>query len=174
MRSAGRLAPLSLLFLMAACPRSGHIRPEPIPAPVSILTALVVHVRETTDHVQPLAVGPFHDVRPLRLELRVSQEFEAAYQSLRAQLSRTPDPIPAEAIAGVPVRHDGTFDAFDATVRTLVRFSPIGFDQDSSRAVVLVQQDCGVGCGSLAVATLRRSGGRWAVTAYHRISEHQP
>ena len=114
----------------------------------------------------PLAVGPIYiNYQPSIFRAHFGGEFVAAAANLD-QKRGIQGPIDPDTIAGAPVRKEATRDSFDVTTMLLVRFTPIGFDADSTHAVVFVTLDCGPQCGGAAAAALRRRHDGWTVEQY--------
>jgi len=50
-----------------------------------------------------------------------------------------------------------------SSAAAMLRFSPVGFSRDGSRALVVVRMRCGIRCGHLLGASLTKSAGRWTI-----------
>jgi hypothetical protein len=73
-------------------------------------------------------------------------------------------PFDADSIdaLGADVDRWRAFQQRSSTVAVL-RFSPVGFSRDGSRALVLVRMRCGIRCGHLLGASLTKGAGRWTI-----------
>ncbi len=164
----------ALLAVSLAASGCIHLAP-PAPSPgeaadVTVLETLVRRFRTHPPHRgYPLAVAPVTiSFDPERHPVGLRPEFAAAADDLTATGGRL-DPIRPPLLAGVPVRREGVYDPYDMQLYLLLRFSPVGFSADSTRAAVVVVFDCGPGCGSQAALGLRRAANRgW------RIAELRP
>jgi hypothetical protein len=158
------LIPVSLAA--SACIHGAPPAPQPgDPADVTVMTAVVQVFRTHPPHRGfPLAVAPVTlSYRPDRYALDLRPEFAAAAADLETKRERL-DSIGPPYLAGVAVRRVGVYDPYDTQPYLLLRFSPVGFSDDSVRAAVVVVFDCGPGCGSQAALGLRRSSNRgWRI-----------
>lgn len=172
-----RRAPLRAFLLptalLAACIGPGATAPEPgQTADVTVMTAVVQRVRARPPHRGfPLAVAPVTvSYEPERYPFALRREFAAAIADLGAKHGLL-EPIRPPYLAGIPVRREGVYDPYDLDPYLLVRFSPVGFSADSSRAALLVVYDCGPGCGSYAGIGLRRApNGGWRVAEVRPVN----
>jgi hypothetical protein len=169
------LLPASLAA--SACIHGAPRAPEPgVPADVTVMTAVVQRFRAHPPHRGfPLAVAPVTvSWQPDRYPLALRPEFAAAAADLETKRGRL-DPIRPPYLAGVAVRREGVYDPYDLEQYLLLRFSPVGFSPDSTRAAVVVVFDCGPGCGSLAGIGLRRSPNRgWRIAEVRRAAQPPP
>ncbi len=173
-----RRAPLRAFLLptalLAACIGPGATAPEPgQSADVAVMTAVVERVRARPPHRGfPLAVAPVTvSYEPERYPFALRREFAAALTDLGAKHGLL-EPIRPPYLSGIPVRREGVYDPYDLDQYLLVRFSPVGFSADSSRAALLVVYDCGPGCGSRAGIGLRRAAnGGWRIGEVRPIPE---
>jgi len=165
--------PFALLSLLGLAACALHRVPAPPPgqpADVAAMTSVVERTRSHPPHRGfSLAVAPVtlnYEADIYRLDLR--PEFSAAVADLVTKGGRL-DTIPPPFIGGIRVRHLAAFDRYDLAQYLLLRFSPVGFSADSTRAALLVVFDCGPGCGSQAGVGLRRVGnGGWRIAQYRR------
>ena len=169
-----RAAPaLYAALLLAACVPAPPA-PEPgEPADVAVMTAVAARFRARPPHRGfPLAVAPVTvSYLPERYPLALSREFAAAVADLGTKAGRL-DPIRPPYLAGLAVRREGVYDPYDLEQYLLLRFSPVGFSADTSRAALVVVFDCGPGCGSQAGIGLRRAtNGGWRLAEVRRIPE---
>ena len=162
---------------LAGLPGCALLHPEPpgpaLSAEVGAMASVVGRVRARRPHGRfPLAVAPATvNYLPDRYPVVLRREFDAAVEDLGRKTDRL-DAIGPAYIAGAAVRRAGAFDPYDVAQYLLVRFSPIGFSPDSTRAALVVVLDCGPGCGSQAGVGLRRTrNGRWRVAEYRAIRE---
>ncbi len=127
--------------------------------------------REAPHGPWQLSIGPTSLYYPAGLfSVAPGSEFSEATSDLE-RMHGTVEPLGLDSILDVPVRTDSSLVTFDVTETLLIRFSPIGFNHDTTRAVAVVSLDCGEGCGSLAVTGLRRGGQRaWSVAFYRELS----
>jgi len=163
--------------VLAGLPGCALLHPGPpgpaLSAEVGAMASVVERVRARRPHGRfPLAVAPATvNYLPDRYPITLRSEFDAAVEDLGCKTDRL-DPIGPAYIAGAAVRRAGAFDPYDVAQYLLVRFSPIGFSPDSTRAVLVVVLDCGPGCGSQAGVGLRRTrNGSWRVAEYRPIRE---
>jgi len=163
--------------VLAGLPGCALLHPGPPgPAPsteVGAMASVVERVRARRPHGRfPLAVAPATvNYLPDRYPIVLRREFDAAVEDLGRKTDRL-DPIGPAYIAGAAVRRAGAFDPYDVAQYLLVRFSPVGFSPDSTRAALVVVLDCGPGCGSQAGVGLRRTrNGSWRVAEYRPIRE---
>jgi len=170
------VAALSCVAL-AALSGCALLRPEPpgpaLSAEEGAMAGVVERVRARRPHGRfPLAVAPATvNYLPDRYPVVLRSEFDAAVEDLGRKTGRL-DAIGPAYIAGAAVRRVAIFDPYDVAQYLLVRFSPIGFNPDSTRAALVVVLDCGPGCGSQAGVGLRRTrNGRWRVAEYRAIRE---
>lgn len=172
-RPVRRLPPLAAL-LFAACIGPGATAPEPgQPADVAVMAAVVARIHARPPHRGfPLAVAPFTvSFEAERYPVALRHEFAAALADLGGKHGLVA-PIRPPYLAGIPVRREGVYDPYDLDQYLLVRFSPVGFSADSSRAAVLVVYDCGPSCGSRAGIGLRRAAnGGWRIAQVRPVPE---
>ena len=167
-----------LLGLCGCVLRHGSLPVPEAPPHEAAMAAVLPRVRSHSPREArrlPLAIAPVtlnYEAERYRFHLR--SEFEEASRDLASKGGRI-DPIGALSVGGVPVRRTGDYDPYDVTVPLLVRFTPVGFSPDSTRAVLVVVTDCGTGCGSAAgVGLRRRDDGRWRVAEVQPIELPQP
>ncbi len=168
----------AILLCLSALPLAACIHAAPrAPAPgeaadVTVLTAAAHRYRAHPPHRGfPLAVAPFTLAwQADRYPVALRPEYAAAVADLETKRGRL-DPIRPPYLAGVPVRREGVYDPYDLQQYLLLRFSPVGFSPDSTRAALVVAFDCGPGCGSLASLGLRRASNRgWRVAEARRVA----
>jgi hypothetical protein len=131
------------------------------------MAALIARVRADAPFGPlPLAVGPVSiNYQPAIFRAHFAGDFVGAAADLD-QKRGVQDSIRPDSIADAPVRKEATRDSFDVTTMLLVRFTPIGFDKDSTHAVLFLTLDCGPHCGSAVAAALRRRRDGWAVAEF--------
>ena len=166
---------LPLLALgVVACAGPGTVAPEPgEPADVTVMRAVAERVRARPPHRgYPLTVAPVTlSYDPSRYPVDLRPEFASAVADLDTKHGRL-DPIRPPYLSGVPVHREGVYDPYDLGQYLLIRFSPVGFSADSSRAALVVVYDCGPGCGSRAGIGLRRAAnGGWRVAEVRPVPE---
>jgi len=143
------------------------------PTHVAAMTAVVERVRRRPpERGYPLAVAPATlSYEEDRYPLDLRSEFTAAVADLASQRGRV-DPVGPAPVGGVAVRNAGVFDRYDTAQYLLLRFSPVGFNADSTRAALVLVTDCGPGCGSRLGVGLRRAANRgWRVAQVTRLRE---
>ena len=159
---------------LAACVGPGAVAPEPgEPADVTVLRAVTERVRARPPHRgYPLAIAPVTlSYEPSRYPVALRPEFAPAVADLDTKHGRL-DPIRPPYLSGVPVHREGVYDPYDLSQYLLIRFSPVGFSADSTRAAMVVVYDCGPGCGSRAGIGLRRAAnGGWRVAQVRAVPE---
>ncbi len=172
-----RAGPLAAALALSACLHAAPPAPLPGEAPeTTVLEALVRRFRAHPPHRGlPLAVAPVTvSWDPARYPLPLSDAFGEAALDLDGKQGRL-ERIGPPFLAGVEVRREGVYDPYDLSTYLLLRFSPVGFSADTSRAVVVVAFDCGPGCGSQAAAGLRRAGnGGWRIAELRRGAAPAP
>lgn len=177
-----RAAAVAVLAATAVLDLSGcalHHVPAPPPgqpAGVAAMTAVAERVRRRPpERGYPLAVAPLTlNYEADRYPLDLRGEFAAAVADLATKRGRL-DPMGPAPLAGIPVRNEGGFDPYDLAQYLLLRFSPVGFSADSTRAALLVVTDCGPGCGSrLGVGLRRVANGGWRVAQVRKLPEPPP
>ena len=174
--------PIAALCCLALASLPGcalHHVPAPPPgqpAGVAAMTAVAERVRRRPpERGYPLAVAPLTlNYEADRYPLDLRGEFAAAVADLTAKRDRL-DQVGPAPLAGIPVRNAGVFDPYDTAQYLLLRFSPVGFNADSTRAALLVVTDCGPGCGSrLGVGLRRVANGGWRVAQVRTLPEPPP
>ena len=106
--------------------------------------------------------------QPDRYRVQFEGDFADAAADLARQRGRV-DLITLDSVGGAPVRNLESYGRFDVTTMLLVHFTAVGFNADSSRAVVFASLQCGLQCGSIAVAVLRRAPEGWLVANYREL-----
>lgn len=156
-----------------------HRVPAPAPgqpAHVTVMTTVVERVRRHPPREgYRLAVAPVTvNFETEHYVLGLRPEFAAAVADLEVRGGRL-DPIGPPYIGGIVVRREGSHDPYDVAPYLLLRFSPVGFSPDSSRAALLLVFDCGPSCGERVGVGLRRaSNGGWRLTQYRRLPTPPP
>lgn len=163
--SRQRLAASALISLVVA----GSCRPgstdrlaaPQLPPSHAVMAAVIRYLRWEAPHgVMPIVVSPTTTAYDPAVFTVPEEQRVAELVAIMARLADSLQPVQADTIAGAPVRHARTFADFEVTQSLVVRFTSVGFSDDSSLAVVGLILDCGPACGSVNLAVLSRRG-RW-------------